>query len=74
MMDFKQKIYLTAKDELHTAKMQRQQIHCVGNLAVSGFYPPNLELKSGATSPSFGLRFHPISDSSFTLYFGLLPL
>jgi len=25
-------------------------------------------------SPNFGLRFPPISDSSFTLHFGLLPL
>ena len=36
---------------------------------LSGFYPPNLESKSGATSPPVWAQVPPISDSSFPLYF-----
>jgi len=39
----------------------------------SGFYPPNLESKSGSTSPQFWAQVPPISDSSFSLHFGLFP-
>jgi len=41
--------------------------------AVSGFYPPNLESKSGATFSLVLGSGAPISDSSFPVYFGLVP-
>jgi len=42
-------------------------------MVVGGFYPPPKSgIKIGRNFPSFGLRFPPISDSSFLLHFGLL--
>jgi len=40
----------------------------------SGFYPsPNLESKSGATSPSFGLRFPQFLTPVFPSMMGFFP-
>jgi len=48
-------------------------LHILGEWTVASI-PPNLESKSSATPPQFWAQVPPISDSSFPLHFGLLPL